>query len=91
MLSNENGPLDIEKARFYIAEILLALRDLHARNIIYRDLKPDNVVIDNEGHAQLIDFGMAKQDISEVQKGAKTFCGSVKYLAPEMLKKMGHG
>lgn len=66
LLSNENGPLDLEKAKFYIAEILLALRDLHARNIIYRDLKPDNVVIDNDGHAQLIDFGMAKQHISEV-------------------------
>jgi serine/threonine protein kinase len=91
LLSNEHGPLHLEKAKLYIAEILLALRDLHARNVIYRDLKPDNVVIDNDGHAQLIDFGMAKQDISEVQKGAKTFCGSVKYLAPEMLKKMGHG
>ena len=79
------------KAKFYIAEILIALKDLHRRNIIYRDLKPDNVVIDNDGHAKLIDFGMAKSNISDVQKGAKTFCGSVKYLAPEMLKKVGHG
>ena len=80
-----------ERARFYIAEIILAMKDLHSRNIIYRDLKPDNVVICNDGHISLIDFGMAKTEISEVQRGAKTFCGSVMYLAPEMLKKVGHG
>jgi len=49
------------------------------------------VVIDNDGHARLIDFGMAKADVNEVYKGAQTFCGSVKYLAPEMLRKVGHG
>ena len=91
LLAQERGPLPEEKAKFYIAEILLAMKDLHARNIIYRDLKPDNVVLDNEGHAQLVDFGMAKDEVTEAQKGARTFCGSVKYLAPEMLKKAGHG
>lgn len=64
LLSQERGPMPEEKAKFYIAEILLAMRDLHARNIIYRDLKPDNVVIDNEGHAQLVDFGMAKDEVT---------------------------
>jgi protein-serine/threonine kinase len=54
-------------------------------------LKPDNVVIDDDGHVQLIDFGMAKSNIPDVQKGAQTFCGSVKYLAPEMVRKIGHG
>lgn len=49
------------------------------------------MVLDDDGHIKLIDFGMAKTDISEVQRGAKTFCGSVMYLAPEMLKKIGHG
>ena len=74
-----------------MSEILLALKDLHERDIIYRDLKPDNVVIDDDGHVQLIDFGMAKSNIPDVQKGAQTFCGSVKYLAPEMVRKIGHG
>ena len=54
-------------------------------------MKPDNVVIDNDGHVKLIDFGMAKTNIIETARGASTFCGSVKYLAPEMLKKIGHG
>ena len=48
-----------------MAEILLALEDLHRRDIIYRDLKPDNVVIDDEGHAQLTDFGLSKEGVLE--------------------------
>lgn len=91
LLAPGRGPVPEERAKLYIAEILLAIRDLHDRHIIYRDLKPDNVVLDNEGHAQLVDFGMAKGGVSQAHQGAETFCGSVKYLAPEMLQKEGHG
>ena len=73
-----------------MAEILLALEDLHWRDIIYRDLKPDNVVIDDEGHALLTDFGLSKEGIYD-NTSATSFCGSVAYLAPEMLKRSGHG
>lgn len=80
-----------DRARLYIAEVLLALQDLHKRDIIYRDLKPDNVVLDDDGHALLTDFGLSKEGVLEVSKGAKSFCGSIAYLAPEMLKRVGHG
>jgi serine/threonine protein kinase len=79
-----------ERARLYTAEILLAIQYLHKRDIIFRDLKPDNVVIDAEGHALLTDFGLSKEGVLD-NISAKSFCGSVAYLAPEMLKRSGHG
>ena len=78
-----------EKAKFYICEIILALGALHKNNIIFRDLKPDNVVIDKEGHALLTDFGLSREVVG--QEIAKSFCGSIAYLAPEMLNRSGHG
>mmetsp|Transcript_31979 Transcript_31979/g.55121 ORF Transcript_31979/g.55121 Transcript_31979/m.55121 type:complete len:678 (+) Transcript_31979:70-2103(+) len=78
-----------EHARIYAAEIILAIEELHRHNIIYRDLKPDNVVLDEEGHAHLTDFGLAKEGI-KMQDTTKSFCGSIAYLAPEMLKRAGH-
>jgi protein-serine/threonine kinase len=78
------------RARIYMAEVILALEELHRRNIIFRDLKPDNVLLDEEGHALLTDFGLSKENIHE-NNSAKSFCGSVAYLAPEILMRMGHG
>lgn len=56
-------PEDI--AKIYVAEILLALECLHRSNIIFRDLKPENVVIDSEGHAMLTDFGLSKKGVGD--------------------------
>ena len=78
------------RAKFYICEVILALENLHQRDIIFRDLKPDNVVLDEEGHCKLTDFGLSKEGVNENQF-AQSFCGSIAYLAPEMLKKKGHG
>ena len=78
------------RAKFYICELLLALENLHKRDIIFRDLKPDNVVLDEDGHCKLTDFGLSKEGVFD-NYIAKSFCGSIAYLAPEMLKKQGHG
>jgi serine/threonine protein kinase len=79
-----------DKTRLYAAEILLGLEELHRRDIIFRDLKPDNVVLDAEGHALLTDFGLSKEGVSD-ESQTKSFCGSYAYLAPEMLSRDGHG
>ena len=79
-----------EVAKFYICEIILALGELHKHNIIFRDLKPDNIVLDKEGHILLTDFGLSKSGVYD-KYDAKSFCGSIAYLAPEMLNRKGHG
>merc|ERR1712054_10233 len=76
-------------AQLYTAEILLALSHLHERSIVFRDLKPDNIVIDAIGHAMLTDFGLSKEGVSALH-GTKSFCGSVAFLAPEILQRKGH-
>ena len=80
------GQFSESRARLYSAELLLAIQSLHKRDIIYRDLKPDNVVIDEHGHAKLTDFGLSKEGIDN-NTTARSFCGSLAYLAPEMLAK----
>ena len=78
-------------ARFYSAELLLALGHLHKRGIIYRDLKPENVLLDADGHVKLGDFGLAKAGIRQPCEGATSMCGTPEYMAPEVLAQQGHG
>ena len=76
-------------AKFYIAEILLALEVLHKNGIIYRDLKPEYILLDNTGHVKLTDFGLSKLCKWD-DSMAYTFCGTPEYLAPEVIWGKGH-
>mmetsp|Transcript_2202 Transcript_2202/g.5035 ORF Transcript_2202/g.5035 Transcript_2202/m.5035 type:complete len:329 (-) Transcript_2202:359-1345(-) len=78
------------KTRFYTAETSSAVSYLHQLNVIYRDLKPENLLIDAEGHAKITDFGLSKEGIED-NHSAMTMCGTPEYLAPEILDKGGHG
>jgi len=77
-------------ARFFIAEIALALQYLHDKDVIYRDLKPENVLLDRNGHLRLTDFGLSK-DLSPMESKSRTFCGTPEYIAPEVVKGQPHG
>ncbi|KJK83580.1 Serine/threonine-protein kinase [Metarhizium anisopliae BRIP 53293] len=87
-LTNERR-FDVNRARFYTAELLCALECLHGFNVIYRDLKPENILLDYQGHIALCDFGLCKLEMKDEDR-TNTFCGTPEYLAPELLLGQGY-
>lgn len=83
----KEGRLPNDHARFYAGEIILAFAYIHSMHMVYRDLKPENLLIDCEGHIKITDFGFAKI----VEDRTWTLCGTPEYLAPEIIQSKGHG
>ncbi|KAI1434833.1 camp-dependent protein kinase catalytic subunit [Xylaria sp. CBS 124048] len=83
-----------EWAQFYAAEIVLVLEYLHEHQggVAYRDLKPENLLLDADGHVKLVDFGFAKRLGSKNERPVETYtlCGTPEYLAPEVIQNKGH-
>lgn len=80
------GRFDSATANFYASEIVLALEYLHSLSIVYRDLKPENLLLDRDGHLKITDFGFAKK----LKDRTWTLCGTPEYLAPEIIQSKGH-
>jgi len=79
--------IDERQARLWMAEVVLAFEYLHSMDVAYRDLKPENTLLDTQGHLRLTDFGFAKV----VETRLWTLCGTPEYLAPEVIQTKGHG
>ena len=75
-----------EVARIYACEIVLALEYLHKRGVIYRDLKPDNILVAENGHIKLTDFGLSKMNCTD-EANSNSFCGTPAYLVPEIVSR----
>lgn len=90
LISKSQQGLSTEHARFYAASIACVFAYLHHKKVLYRDLKPENVVIDAKGYIKLVDFGFAKQ-LKTAASRTWTLCGTPQYLAPEIITSQGHG
>ena len=90
-LRQSKGGFQEDRARFYAAEIVSALEYLHKSGVVYRDLKPENVLVDNEGHIRLTDFGLSKAGLERNNDRTESFCGTPEYLAPEIIRDKQYG
>ncbi|KAG6614474.1 AGC protein kinase [Phytophthora cinnamomi] len=86
---HKEGLLLESSAKFYAAEMVLALEHLHSKGIIHRDLKPENVLLGADGHIRLTDFGLAKE-MADEDDSTSTMCGTNEYMPPEMIRRKAY-
>jgi serine/threonine protein kinase len=89
-IGRSGGKLPPHECLFYMACVTEGLDYLHRNDLLYRDLKPENVLISKDGYAILCDFGFAKK----MERGVRstgTMCGTPRYLAPEIISQRGYG
>lgn len=84
-LMRKTPVMPISQVRLYVAELALAIEHLHRHGIVYRDIKPENILIAPDGHLKLTDFGLSK-DISNT-KSTGSFCGTAEFMPPEIVEK----
>uniref|UniRef100_A0A7S4MLV8 Protein kinase domain-containing protein n=1 Tax=Vannella robusta TaxID=1487602 RepID=A0A7S4MLV8_9EUKA len=89
LIRNSRTAFSEDAARFYAAQIVLALEELHNKKFVYRDLKLENILLDAAGNLRLTDFGLSHFD--PTGNGVKSFSGTAIYLAPEILNNQAHG
>lgn len=88
-LIQQRSRLSEAHARFYACQLVLAIGSLHKRRVIYRDLKPENVMLDTEGYVKVVDFGLSKM-VAEGDS-TKSICGTPEYFAPEVVERQPYG
>ena len=82
--------LSEKDVRFYIAETILGIEAIHNKSYIFRDLKPENLLLDHEGHVRITDFGLAKR-VPDLRELNYSYCGTFEILAPEITGDVGYG
>ena len=82
---DEEGCFEEAKAKFYICEWIAAINALHQKGIMYRDLKPNNIMLDSKGHIKLIDFNLSKSGFLNSHQRTNSFWGSYAYMPPEII------
>lgn len=85
----QNQRLSVRRAKFYAAEVLLALQYFHDNGVVYRDLKLENILLTPEGHIKIADYGLCKDEMW-FGKTTSTFCGTPEFMAPEILKEQDY-